>query len=82
MLIIDDKKTTFGGVKILTYFFTRNVPPGMEICALKAPKDAVTLVSAGEDMFSGRLDGERPGVAGKSLDENICLLCMPGAIPS
>ena len=56
--------------------------PGMEICALKAPKDAVTLVSAGEDMFSGRLDGERPGVAGKSLDENICLLCMPGAIPS
>ena len=26
VLIIDDKKTTFGGVKILTYFFTRNVP--------------------------------------------------------
>ena len=26
VLIINDKKTTFGGVKILTYFFTQNVP--------------------------------------------------------
>ena len=26
VLIINDKKTTFRGVKILTYFFTRNVP--------------------------------------------------------
>merc|ERR1719187_813476 len=31
--------------------------PGMEICALKAPKDAVTSVSAGGEMISGRLDG-------------------------
>ena len=27
VLIINDKKTTFGGMNILTYFFTRNVPP-------------------------------------------------------
>ena len=26
VLIINDKKTTFGGMNILTYFFTRNVP--------------------------------------------------------
>ena len=26
VLITNDKKTTFGGVKIFTYFFTRNVP--------------------------------------------------------
>ena len=26
MLIINDKKTTFKGVNILTYFFTRNAP--------------------------------------------------------
>ena len=30
--------------------------PRMEICALKAPKDAVTL------MISGKLDGEKPSV--------------------
>ena len=28
VLIINDKKTTFGWVNILTYFFTRNVPKG------------------------------------------------------
>ena len=50
----------------------------MEICALKAPKDAVTLVSAGEEMISGRLDGERPSVHGKELDSTICLSCLPG----
>ena len=52
--------------------------PGMEICALKAPKDAVTLVSAGREMISGRLDGERPSVHGKELDSTICLSCIPG----
>ena len=52
--------------------------PGMEICALKAPKDAATLVSAGGDMISGRLDGERPSVHGKELDSTICLSCLPG----
>ena len=52
--------------------------PGMEICALKAPKDAVTLVSAGGEMISGRLDGERPSVHGKELDSTICLSCLPG----
>merc|ERR1719175_427054 len=41
--------------------------PGMEICALKAPNDAVTLVPAGGDMISGKLDGERPSVHGKKL---------------
>merc|ERR1712130_563219 len=51
--------------------------PGMEICALKAPKDAVTLVSAGGEMISGRLDGERPSVHGKELDSTICLSCLP-----
>merc|ERR1719234_2261477 len=51
--------------------------PGMEICALKAPKDAVTLVPAGGDMISGRLDGERPGVQLKALDSTICLPCLP-----
>ena len=56
--------------------------PGMEICALKAPKDAVTLVSAGGGMISGRMDGERPGVGGSALNETICLACMPGYIPS
>ena len=56
--------------------------PGMEICALKAPKDAVTLVSAGGGMISGRLDGERPGVEGNALNETICLSCLPGYIPS
>ena len=53
--------------------------PGMEICALKAPKDAVTLVSAGGEMISGRLDGERPSVQGKELDSTICLSCLPGS---
>ena len=55
---------------------------GMEICALKAPKDAVTLVSASEGMISGSLDGERPGVEGKALDEPICLSCLPGRFHS
>ena len=56
---------------------------GMEICALKAPKDAVTLVPAGGGMISGSLDGERPGVEGKALDEPICLSCLPGfSIPT
>merc|ERR1719209_297759 len=51
--------------------------PGMEICALKAPKDAVTLVPAGGEMISGSLDGERPNIRGKELDSNICLACLP-----
>merc|ERR1719234_812575 len=51
--------------------------PGMEICALKAPKDAETLVPAGGDMISGKLDGERPSVQGKELDSPICLPCLP-----
>ena len=55
---------------------------GMEICALKAPKDAVTLVPAGGGMISGSLDGERPGVEGKALDEPICLSCLPGSFHS
>merc|ERR1719365_377764 len=50
--------------------------PGMEICALKAPKDAVTLVPGGLTI-SGRLDGERPSVRGKELDSTICLSCLP-----
>ena len=52
--------------------------PGMEICALKAPKDAVTLVSTVGEMISGRLDGERPSVRGKELNSTICLPCLPG----
>ena len=52
--------------------------PGMEICALKAPKDAVTLVPAGGEMVSGKLDGERPSVHGKELESAICLPCLPG----
>ena len=52
--------------------------PGMEICALKAPKDAVALVTAGGEMISGRLDGERPSIHGKELDSTICLSCLPG----
>merc|ERR1712233_241784 len=51
--------------------------PGMEICALKAPKDAVTLVPAGGEMVSGKLDGERPSVHGKELESAICLPCLP-----
>ena len=51
--------------------------PGMEICALKAPKDAVTLVPGGLTI-SGRLDGERPGVGRNELDSTICLSCLPG----
>merc|ERR1719295_2429104 len=51
--------------------------PGMDICALKAPKDAVTLVPAGGEMISGRLDGERPSVHGKELESAICLPCLP-----
>merc|ERR1719385_232794 len=51
--------------------------PGMEICALKAPKDAVTLVPAAGATISGRLDGERPSVQGKELDSAICLSCLP-----
>ena len=53
--------------------------PGMEICALKAPKDAVTSVSAGGETISGRLDGDRPSVHGKELDSTICLSCLPGS---
>ena len=52
--------------------------PGMEICALKAPKDAVSLVPAGGEMVSGKLDGERPSVHGKELESAICLPCLPG----
>ena len=51
--------------------------PGMEICALKAPKDAVTLVSAGGGMISGRLDGERPSVWENMLVSTIYLSCLP-----
>ena len=32
MLIINDKKTTFKGVNILTYFFTRNAPSAFFTC--------------------------------------------------
>ena len=52
--------------------------PGMEICALKSPKDAVTLVSAGGEMISGRLDGERPTLQGQVLNSTVCLPCLPG----
>ena len=52
--------------------------PEMGICALKAPKDAMTLVPAGGLTISGRLDGERPSVGGKELDSTICLPCLPG----
>ena len=52
--------------------------PGMEICALKAPKDAATMVPASGRTISGRLDGERPSVRGKELDSTICLSCLPG----
>ena len=52
--------------------------PGMEICALKAPKDAVTLVSAVGEMISGKLDGERPTVQGQLLNSTVCLPCLPG----
>ena len=52
--------------------------PTMEICALKAAKDAVTLVPASMDVVSGILDGERPVLPGKELDSNICLPCLPG----
>ena len=55
--------------------------PGMEICALKAPRDAVTLVPVGGEMISGRLDGERPSIHIKELDSTICLLCLPGFFP-
>merc|ERR1719365_145959 len=51
--------------------------PGMEICALKAPKDAISLVPAGGEMISGKLDGERPSVHGKELESAICLPCLP-----
>ena len=48
VLIINDKKTTFGWVNILTYFFTRNVPFGMKLpigpdLILKFPKSPVFL---------------------------------------
>ena len=52
--------------------------PMMEICALKAAKDAVSLVPAGGEMISGKLDGERPSVHGKELESAICLACLPG----
>ena len=54
--------------------------PGMEICALKAPKDAVTTVDAGmsADIISGKLDEERPTVGVQELDSTICLPCLPG----
>ena len=55
--------------------------PEMEICALKAPRDAVTLASAGSEMVSGKLDGERPSVQGKKLNSTICLPCLPGCLP-
>ena len=51
---------------------------GMEICALKAPKDSVTMVPAGGETISGKLDGERPSVHRKELDSSICLSCLPG----
>merc|ERR1711971_396143 len=51
--------------------------PGMEICALKAPKDAVTMVPSVGATVSGRLDGERPSVHGKELEATICLSCLP-----
>merc|ERR1719356_1543616 len=51
--------------------------PGMEICALKAPKDAVTMVPSAGATISGRLDGERPSVQGTELDSAICLSCLP-----
>ena len=56
--------------------------PGMDICALKAPKDAVNLVTSGGGMISDSLDGERPGVEVNVLNETICLSCMPGFVPS
>ena len=54
--------------------------PGMEICALKAPNDAVTTVDAGmsAEIISGKLDEERPAVVAQELDSTICLPCLPG----
>merc|ERR1719193_2648614 len=53
--------------------------PGMEICALKAPKDAVTTIDAGmsAEIISGKLDEERPTVGAQELDSTICLPCLP-----
>ena len=51
---------------------------GIMRCALKAPKDAVTLVPARGDAISGRLEGERPSVRREELDSTICLSCLPG----
>merc|ERR1711971_1327742 len=53
--------------------------PGMEICALKAPKDAATTVDAGmsAEIISGKLDEERPTVGAQELDSTICLPCLP-----
>ena len=36
-------------------------------------QDAVTLVLAGGEMISARLDGKRPSVHEKELDSTICL---------
>ena len=54
--------------------------PGMEICALKAPKDAVTTVDSGmsAEIISGKLDEERSTVGAQELDSTICLPCLPG----
>ena len=54
--------------------------PGMEICALKAPNDAVTTVDAGmsAEIISGKLDEERSTVGAHELDSTICLPCLPG----
>ena len=71
---VDCEKECTATVPCIAFTFI----PGMEICALKAPKDAVTLVPAGAEMISGRLDGERPSIHGKELDSSICLNCLPG----
>ena len=72
----DCEKECTATVPCIAYTFI----PGMEICALKAPKDAAATVDAemSAEIISGGLEGERPAVGAKALDSTICLPCLPG----
>ena len=70
VLIINDKKRTFGGVKILTYFFTRNVPfrPSFgPLSTLMAPFGAKTF-----SHFSQKVGLTCPREPSGTIKRNFC----------
>ena len=75
VLIINDKKTTFGWVNILTYFFTRNVP-NMTVLILMHKQREYCITNSPPvewNRFRGLSNGATEGVG-------CCTFVAPGSL--